>query len=141
MNRQRARNLQRDERGMESVELAIALPILLLVLFAGFEYGWAVLKSIQVDHAARVGAREAALSGASAGDVADRVQAVLADSGISGATVTLTPVDPASVGAGTPIVVEIVAPYSDIQLLGLGRIMPLPSSIRGRASMVKEPDA
>ena len=45
----------RGERGVETIEVAVVLPLMLLVMFAGFEYGWALLKSIQVDHAARVG--------------------------------------------------------------------------------------
>ena len=97
-------------RGVESIELMLALPVLLLVIFAGFEYGWAILRSIQLDHAARVGAREAALSGATA-------------------------------AAGTSIQIDVRVEYSTVQLLGLSRLMPLPESLRGRASMVREPDS
>ena len=43
-------------RGIETIELAICLPVLLLVTFAGFEYGWLVLRSMQIDQAARAGA-------------------------------------------------------------------------------------
>ena len=49
----------RCRRGIESIELLIGLPILLLVVAAGIEYGWVVLRSSQLDHAARVGARAA----------------------------------------------------------------------------------
>lgn len=119
----------------------MALPVLLLVIFGGFEYGWAVLKTVQIDHAARVGARAAALSGASAQQVSDDVQEALQKCGIADATVTLEPSDPGSASAGQAIVVRVEAPYGSNRLLGLSRLMPLPSTLAGRASMVKEPDA
>jgi Flp pilus assembly protein TadG len=131
----------RCRRGAESVEAAVALPTLLLVLFGGFEYGWAVLKSVQLDHAARIGARAAALSGTSAQDVSNQVQQALNASGIADATITFEPTDPSSAVAGDAIVVKVEAPYASNRLLGLSRLMPLPSRLTGRAAMVKEPDA
>lgn len=137
------KRFSRRRRGAETVELAITLPLLMVVVFTGFEYGWAVLKSIQLDHAAREGAREASLSGATIASVQDRVNLVLQNSGISSAavSVSMTPADPSSTTAGSSILVEVQASYSDIQLLGLDRLMPLPVTLKGKASMVKEPDA
>lgn len=137
----RRRGLLHRSRGSESVEAAVSLPALLVVVFGGFEYGWAVLKTLQIDHAARVGARIAALSGASAEQVNSQVQSVLSSNGITGATITLEPLDPSAAGAGDAVTVKIEAPYSSNRLLGLSRIMPLPSSLSGKASMVKEPEA
>ncbi len=133
----------RQRRGAESVELAVTLPILMAVVFTGFEYGWAVLKSIQLDHAAREGARAASLSGATIASVQDRVNTVLQNSGIDAGTVSVSinPNDPGSAASGTSVTVEIEASYADIQLLGLDRLMPLPSTLKGRAAMIKEPQA
>lgn len=128
-------------RGAETVELTVALPILLLVIFAGFEYGWVILRSIQVDHAARLGARQSALSGATAESIEDSIRASLDGVGIPGATISLTPPDPSSAGAGTSITVEVQVDYSNVQLLGLSSFLPLPQTLRGRASMVREPDS
>ena len=50
-------------RGSESIEAAIAVPLLLLVIFAACEYGWLVLKSTQIDGVARLGARSLVLQG------------------------------------------------------------------------------
>jgi Flp pilus assembly protein TadG len=136
-----SRRLRGARRGAESVEAVVALPVLLLVIFGGFEYGWAVLKTVQIDHAARIGARAAALSGASAQQVSDDVQLALQSAGISDATITLEPSDPASAPVGQAIVVRVEAPYGSNRLLGLSRLMPLPSTLSGRAAMVKEPDA
>lgn len=132
----------RQRRGAETVELAVTLPVLMVVVFTGFEYGWAVLKSIQLDHAAREGAREASLSGATAASVADRVNTVLQNSGIaSGAvSISINPANPGAADPGEAITVEVEAAYGDIQLLGLDRLMPLPSTLKGRAAMIKEPE-
>lgn len=136
-----AAHAARSSRGAETVELAVTLPLVLLVIFSGLEYGWAVLKSLQLDHAARQGAREAAMWGATSQSVDDAVRDALARAGIdAAATITITP-DPDSVAAGTPITVEVTAPYSDLRLLGLDRLMPMPDDLTGRAGMVKEPES
>jgi Flp pilus assembly protein TadG len=136
--RRRRPNLR---RGIETIELAICLPVLLLVTFAGFEYGWLVLRSMQIDQAARAGARYAAMSGSNAESIHDRVAQALQRSGIAGATVIVDPADPSSVEAGTSITITVDVDYSEVKLLGLGGIMPLPAALHGRASMVREPDS
>ena len=137
----RRARFHRGRRGVETIEVAVTLPLVLLVIFSGFEYGWAVLKTVQLDHAASLGARVAALAGTSNQQVSDRVQDALTACGIADATITLDPVDPSSAAAGQAIVVRVQAPYASNRLLGLSRIMPLPSNLSGRASSVKEPDA
>jgi len=127
-------------RGAETVEMVLVLPVFVALLFSGFEYGWAVLKIIQLDHVASLGARVAALSGSTNSDVQNRVNSALSDVGIAGSTITISPQDPSNAVFGTPIVVMIETPYSQVQLLGLSSVMPLPTSLKGRASMVKEPE-
>lgn len=139
----RAGGAVRSSRGAETVELAVTLPLVLLVIFSGFEYGWAVLKSLQLDHAARQGAREAAMWGATAGSVETAVDDALARAGIdaSAVTVTITPLDPGTAAPGTAITVEVKAAYADLRLLGLDRLVPMPDDLKGRAGMVKEPES
>lgn len=131
----------RSTSGSESVESVVALPVMLLVIFGGFEYGWAVLKTVQIEHAARVGARVASLSGASSQQISDAVQTALQGSGVVDATVTLDPLDPSAASAGTVIEVRVEAPYASNRLLGLSQMMPLPTTLSGSASMIREPDA
>jgi Flp pilus assembly protein TadG len=131
----------RSASGSESVESVVALPVMLLVIFGGFEYGWAVLKTVQIEHAARVGARVASLSGASSQQISDAVQTALQGSGVVDATVTLDPLDPSAASAGTVIEVRVEAPYASNRLLGLSQMMPLPTTLSGSASMIREPDA
>jgi Flp pilus assembly protein TadG len=138
MKKKRLWNL--GNRGAETIEMALVLPLFVTLLFSGFEYGWAVLKIIQLDHVASIGARVAALSGSTSAEVENTVNSALSDIGITGSTITLNPQDPANAVFGTPIVVKIETPYSEVQLLGLSGFMPLPASLTGRASMVKEPD-
>lgn len=129
-----------SRRGSESVEVAVALPLVVVVLFVGLESGWMVLRSLQLDHAARVGAREAALHAATAAAVESRVTAALQGTGIAAASVLIDPTDPALAAPGDVITVRVSVDYSDVHLLGLSGIMPLPQSLEGRASMVREPE-
>ena len=130
----------RRQRGAETIEVAIALPIVLIVIFSGLEYGWALIRSVQLDHAARVGARAAALSGATTADAEARADQALRQIGIDSAIVTVTPSDLTSLPAGSIIKVEVEVPYSDVRLVGLGSLMPLPAKIKGHASMIREPE-
>jgi Flp pilus assembly protein TadG len=127
------------ERGAESAESVVALPLIVIVIFTGLEYGWLALRSLQVDAAARAGARQAALAGIGASDVEDAVSNALRRSGINSGTVTITPADPAQAEAGDVVSVEVAVTYSDVGLVGLGGLMPLPESLTGRAAMVREP--
>lgn len=134
------RTYTRIPRGAECIEAVVTLPIVIIVLFSGLEYAWALLRSVQLDHAARLGARHAALSGSTAADVQARVGTSLESLGISGAQVVLEPSQPELASPGTPISVRIEVSYSSVGLLGLDKLMPLPSSLAGQAAMVREPE-
>ena len=133
------RHGRRRRRGLETIELLLAFPLILIILGGGFEYGWVILRSIQLDHAARVGARVASLGETGANDVLSRVETVLDASGIADATIRIEPPDPSILPPGTPVLVEVSANYGDLELLGLSRIMPLPEVLTGKAGMVREP--
>lgn len=135
----RLHRLPAAERGAESVELAVSSLLLALVLFSGFELGWAMTQSSHLQHAARVGAREASLQGASAASVTARVQGTLQGLGITTADVAIEPAEPALALPGTPVEVQVTVDYATIQLLGLQALMPLPGRLVSKASMVKEP--
>lgn len=51
----------RDRRGSSAVELALTAPILLLLVFAGIDYGGALVEDIKLTGAARAGAQVALL--------------------------------------------------------------------------------
>jgi Flp pilus assembly protein TadG len=133
------RRFTASPRGSESAESVVALPVICIVIFTGLEYGWLALRSLQVDAAARAGARHAALAGVSAESVQDAVTSALQRAGIDAGSVTLTPPDPSQATVGDAVTVQVSVDYSQVGLIGLSRLMPLPDSVSGRATMVKEP--
>ena len=135
----RLRRFGRGNRGVESVELAVTFLLVAVILFAGLELGWAMSQTSSLRHVARVGAREASLQGGSAAQVIARVRQGLDELGIHDANVELVPADPAAAEPGSTVEVRINVNYESVQLLGLDSLMPLPSSLQARASMVKEP--
>ena len=139
MNRRSRQPRSSRRRGIESIELLLGLPVLLVVIAAGIEYGWIVLRSTQLDHAARVGARAASLADADGISVINRVSNTLEASGINTASVEFIPGDPGSIPPGDVITVLITMDYSDADLLGLGTFIPLPDALKGRAAMIREP--
>lgn len=126
-------------RGSESAESVVALPLICLVIFSGLEYGWLALRSLQVDAAARAGARQAAMSGISSASVQEAVVKSLRRAGINSGSVSITPTDPDQASVGDLVTVSVSVDYSEVGLIGLNRLMPLPDSVSGQASMVKEP--
>ena len=42
-------------RGAVILEAAVALPLLLIILFGGLEFAWAFTKKVEITNAARVG--------------------------------------------------------------------------------------
>jgi hypothetical protein len=53
--------LHNEEKGASAVEFAIILPVLIMIVFGIFEFGFAFNKYILLTHAAREGARLAAV--------------------------------------------------------------------------------
>jgi Flp pilus assembly protein TadG len=75
----------KGERGAELIEMAIVLPILLLVFAAIIDFGFLFQRYEAVTNAAREGARVAVLPNYTAADVQARVQSYLTASGLTGA--------------------------------------------------------
>jgi len=86
--RQLARHSGGPDRGAAAVELALVLPLLLLVLFGIIDFGRMLHAQIKLTEAAREGARASAL-GQSNSSVQARVTE--STSGLTGVTSTVTP--------------------------------------------------
>jgi Flp pilus assembly protein TadG len=123
---------RRAERGQATVELALVLPFLAVLLLALVQVGLVVRDQLLVVHAAREAARAAAVAGGDAGEArdaalgsvglpADHVHVETARTGGSDPTVTVTVRADASTG------VPLVGPL-------LGHLQ-----LTGRATMRLEP--
>lgn len=101
-----------DDRGAELIELAIVLPILLVVFAAIVDFGMLFQRYEVITNSAREGARIGVLPGYSATDVQSRVANYLDSSGLdsTAATITVTYTSPA-VGAQTIDVINVLVEY------------------------------
>lgn len=95
--------LKRAERGAAAVELALLMPLLLLILFALIDFGRMFHAQVTLTQASREGARLAAL-GYDLGDVVSRSQ--LAATGLSGVAVDVTECPGGGTGADSDATVR-----------------------------------
>jgi Flp pilus assembly protein TadG len=82
---------QQRRRGAVAVEFSITASILLLFVFASFDYSRTNTVLHTIDNAAYEGCRRGIVPGASASDVTAAANSVLNAASIQGATVTVTP--------------------------------------------------
>jgi Flp pilus assembly protein TadG len=98
---------RRGERGAELVELAVVLPLLLILIAGIVDFGFLLQTFEVVNNAAREGARIGVLPGYNTADVQSRVASYITAAGLTGTpTTTVTPVTitPAGGGAAFPAV-------------------------------------
>jgi Flp pilus assembly protein TadG len=81
----------RDERGQAVIELALTLPLLLLVVLGIFDFGFMFQKYEVVTNAAREGARVGVLPGYTPTDAVNRALNYLDVGGLGGAAITTLP--------------------------------------------------
>jgi len=128
------------ERGAALMEVALTLPLMLLVAVGIFEFGRAYQTWQVLTNAAREGARVAVLPGTNDAAVRARVQAYL-DAGIisdaSGATVTITRNNTIAIGAGTATASRVVVafPFSFIVLQPVARLVVAGSTVGSALTM------
>ena len=91
-----------NQKGAALVEAAIILPILFLIIFGIFEYGSAMYTVNTLNHAAREGARKAAVTPNPINVDADVKKCIPFDT--TGITITIDPASPAS---GEPVTVTV----------------------------------
>jgi Flp pilus assembly protein TadG len=109
----------REERGQSMTELALVLPVLMLILFGIIQLGIVFNNYVALTDAVRAGARVAAVSRFSpdvTGDVTAKVKAASGDLNAANVNVTVTP--GAGLVHGADVTVKATYPYS-INLLGL----------------------
>jgi Flp pilus assembly protein TadG len=128
--------------GLATVEMALLLPILLVLTFAAIEYGWMFFKQQQITNAAREAARLGATPNATNATVTARVTQLMSDAGISQYTLTIDK----NVATMTPtdmFTVTISADYASLSLTKMADsskavYIPAPATLSASCTMNKE---
>jgi Flp pilus assembly protein TadG len=113
----------KNQRGASAVEFAIILPILVMILFGMFQFGIAYNNWIALTHAAREGARLAAVGNYDEQTVRDRAPSV------DIASVDVTGLDG---NIGDSVTVNVTGSVLDIQIPFVGS---WPIQLQSEASM------
>ena len=121
-------------RGAAMVEMAIVLPLLLIITLGIIEYGWMFYKISQVNMAARAGVRVAVRPDATDANVAVAVAAMMKDCGMKDYALTHSDIH---VAVATPVTVSVSVDFSKLSLTGTS-LIPVPSKIAGKGTMSKE---
>jgi Flp pilus assembly protein TadG len=96
------RRLASTETGAELIEMALVMPILLLLVMGIIDYGFLFQRYVVLTNAAVEGARVATMPGYSAADAQARVTEYASGGGIQGVvTPVVTPVTLPGAGGGT----------------------------------------
>ena len=134
-----ARVDKRSKRGTATLEMAIALPLLLLLSLGVIEYGWMFLKNQGVTNTARQTARVAARYNVTDAEIQDALTSAIDAGGLdgSGHSMTMNPADVTTLEPGDLVSVTVTVPYANIQLLGVP-FLPVPTSLSATVTMAKE---
>ena len=120
---------RKREAGTSVVEMAIVLPLLLLLVFAIGDFGIAYTRWVSLTNAAREGARVGVVfrNPCEAGTVESEIRTTVVDfadsSGLDGATI-VTDIVGACLGTGTQLTVTSTAPYNYLALPALAGFAP-----------------
>ncbi len=126
---------RKRRRGAAVVEFAVISPLLLTMLFGIIEYGYIFMVRQSLTNAAREGCRIAVLQTSEIpySEVTERVDGMMAPTGLSGYTTTMTHATPAD----TTESVTISIPIADVSLLG-NFFGARTGNLEGTCSMRKE---
>ena len=134
-----ARRSGHRSHGLALVELAVILPLLLILSSGAIEYGWLFLCQHELTNTARQAARYAALPDTTSPQVTQQVFSLMTQYGLAKKstdyTLTITPSDVTSPPSGQLVTVRISLPYQNMALTSL---VPVPSSLNAQVSMEKE---
>ena len=121
-------------RGATLVEMAVVLPLLLMVTMGAIKYGWLFLQAQQMTNAARQAARIAALPDSTVVQVQTVISTFLSQVGIHTGDFE---VDPALTSvAGPTVTVGIRVDTSTVDLIP--GYLPSPESLYVKVTMAKE---
>lgn len=119
-NMHKLRRLASGKRlGAAAVEFAVVAPLFFLLVFGMVEFGRMVMIQQVITNASREGARKAVLDGATSSNVKSSVVTYMSNGGVTIATsnVTVNPTDPSTATAGSPVIVIVSVPFSQVSWL------------------------
>lgn len=105
------KNSQRQRQGAVTVEMAIAVPILFLMVFAALEFCGMNVMRHSVDNAAYEGARRGIVPGATVADVETQANLIMAAAGATNIVVDVVP--PVITNDIEELTVTITVPVAD----------------------------
>ncbi len=126
----------RGRNGVAACELAVCLPVIILLTFASIEASTMIFVDQALCVAGYEGVRVAIQGDATNDDVIARCEAILEHRQVVGATVSIEPNDVSAVNSGEPIAITVSAP-SDENAVG----MPMffwDTTLSATSTMVKE---
>jgi hypothetical protein len=132
----RRRRPRACSRGVAATELAVCMPLLVLIVLATMECCAMLFLQQSLSVAAYEGARVGLSPGAAASDVTKQCEQILSDREVAGGRVTVTPADIPGAAEGAWIAVETTAPFDQNSLAG-GWLFNQ-RSLRARVQMMKE---
>jgi Flp pilus assembly protein TadG len=120
INRKSLRGVKQKRKGTATVELAVCLPLIVIITFGSIETTNMIFLEQRLTAAAYEGARKATIPGKTSADATTAVNNVLSQFSITGSSVTITPTVTATTPVGTQIKVSVTAPISS----NMGGITP-----------------
>lgn len=124
-------------RGIAAVEFAVVVPFFILLVLGMIEVGRGIMVQQILTNAAREGAREAILDGATTTEVQTVVTTYLTGSSIPGATATVSP-NPQTANARDAITVTVSVPVNNVTWMLSSRYFPSAGTFSTSATMLKE---
>jgi Flp pilus assembly protein TadG len=112
-------------RGTATVEFVLVAPLFFVLIFTILETGRMMMVQQLLTNAARAGARRGILKQTTTAEAETFIVDYLADTGVSGTTVDVTPSPLTQVGFGMPVTVNVSVPFANVSWL------PMPQFLAG----------
>jgi Flp pilus assembly protein TadG len=126
------KHIKNNNKGQAIVELAITLPILIMILCAIIDFGWIFMNQNIVDHSAREGARYAIVHSSSTIAIQNYTEAVIPDNMVDEGTTIIvsfsTPSNPREGDVTVTVNREITALTPVVGVFTQGEIINLESA-------------
>ena len=125
-------------RGAAAVEFALVSPAFVLLILGMIEVGRGLMVQQIITNAAREGAREAVMDGATKSGVQHVVSEYLTGSSIPNAVVEVTPDPPSDAGPRGAVTVRVSVPISQVSWMVVSRYFGDEAQLTASATMLTE---